>query len=534
MFKFEKLGLNIWDDVFMNAKHLSEKARLLYCYLLTCPLSNITGVFQITNERIAFDLGFSLDDVKDAMKALRRAHKAFRAGSYVIIVDAPLYLKKRLKTVLRNFSNIIDTLPLKVKIKLHLVHYHWGDLESNIHTKKVREKVRFLGEAYVKNGKDIEAIKLLDYQEHLKEKTEAQELLKEALKTSTKKNTNKKKEDKKEHKEEPLLIDCEALNINYIDANNEALIELNLSNFISIARAVFNRNKPIIDNSSIDNIVQKKSFSNWSTPPLLLPYYRAPKSIDNELGGGAFELHCEEFYDVGNEEPSIKNKEPSKSFKEPIQPPPTMALPDLQEFAENARKYYINNAHRFLDHDTIDAYKKGESERRKLRAIELFREKQYNEHRLEIIEKRLLNKDNPNYNVWKDYPINWDEIKRMMGASFEDVIIDCNCDDGQNSEADSTPLAEPIGEPVKEPLNAFDFDDCRNKVIMKNMSPSKHEELVAYAKAHILNSDPSFDINEWLQKKVEKIAKEEANNATKKNSNAERMSKKDSNDYRLL
>ena len=117
-----------------------------------------------------------------------------------------------------------------------------------------------------------------------------------------------------------------------------------------------------------------------------------------------------------------------------------------------------------------------------------------------------------------------------MGASFEDVIIDCNCDDGQNSEADSTPVTEP----VKEPLNTFDFDDCRNKVIMENMTPSRQEELVAYAKAHILNSDPSFDINAWLQKKVEKIAKEEANNTNKKNSNAERMSKKDGKDYRLL
>lgn len=563
MYKFEKLGLNIWDDVFMNAKHLSEKARLLYCYLLTCPLSNIAGVYQITNERIAFDLDFSSRHVEEALRELRRAHKAFRVGSYIIIVDAPLYLKKRLKTVLRTFANIIEELPLKVKVKLHIYHYHWGDLESNIHTKKAAEKVKFLGEAYIKKGKDIKAIKQLEYEEL--------------------QNAKDKKKDKNE--EQGSLIDYDVPSIEAVDVEDNDLIEVNLCNFLNIARSVFNRNKPIISKGFIANSMQKASFFTCLKEPLLLPYYASETVINNELGGGDLGLSFEDDYDASYEvddndeiEEKVdasdipKLKEPK--LDEAMQPPPHMALPDLKEFAEEAKRYYINKAKRFLDKDVMEAYKRGREGRRQLRAIELFREKQYKEHRLEIIEKRLLNKDNPNYNVWKDYPIDWVEIKRMMEVSFDDVIIACNCDDADepNSSENTSNKSKVVDVDTMQKVDVINTDimqkvqtevpvqddkkgtqdviqndnvknnddgvennaktvmqnhnNCRNKIIMQNISPSKREEILAFAKAHILINDTNFDIKAYLKEKVEKIkAMEEAelaenNSSSDANSNS--------------
>lgn len=500
MYKFEKLGLNIWDDVFMNAKALSEKARLLYCYLLTCPLSNIAGVFQITNERIAFDLGYSIEELKEALRALRRARKAFRVGRYIIIVDAPLYLKKRLKTVLKSFATIIEALPIKIKIKLHLVGYHWADLETNIHTQKVVEKVRCLAETYKKSAKDIEAIKLFKY-----------------------KDKNEKKKD-------------------YSKMQDDELIELNLANFIDVSKGVFNRNKPIVNTGSIANY-SEELFFDWQAPKLLLPYYSRP--IDNELGGGNIEIHYDGDYDASDddaidaddEESHIKKNNPvkeniSSSFKESIQPPSSMALPNLDEAAEGARRFYKKNISSFLSHEEINAYNKSCLERRKLRAIEKFREKQYNEHRLEIIEKRLLNKTNPSYNVWQDYPIDWVEIKKMMGLSFEDVIIACNCDDSEKqndrdkqndgSNINSTSnINSIIEEPIKnnDVENKADINATKDKIIMQSMSPSKREEVLAFARARILNSDPNFDINVWLKEKVDRIKKEEEREYKKDNSN---------------
>lgn len=493
MYKFEKLGLNIWDDVFMNAKALSEKARLLYCYLLTCPLSNIAGVFQITNERIAFDLGYSIEELKEALRALRRARKAFRVGRYIIIVDAPLYLKKRLKTVLKSFAAIIEALPIKIKIKMHLVGYHWADLETNIHTQKVAEKVRCLAETYKNSAKDIEAIKLFKY-----------------------KDKNEKKKD-------------------YSKMQDDELIELNLANFIDVSKGVFNRNKPIVNTGSIANYSEELLF-NWQAPQLLLPYYSRP--IDNELGGGGIEIHYDDDYDASDDD-EIDADDEEPHIKKNIPTPPSMALPNFDEVAESARRFYKKNISSFLDHEEIDAYNKGSFERRKLRAIEKFREKQYNENRLEIIEKRLLNKTNPSYNVWQDYPIDWAEIKKIMGASFEDAIIACNCDDDemqndrdkQNdvSNINSTfNINSIIEEPIKnnDAQNKQDINAAKDKIIMQYMSPSKREELLAFARARILNSDPNFDINIWLKEKVDRIKKEEERESKKDNSNNKSCRKK--------
>jgi hypothetical protein len=59
-----------WDDAYIMKLDPSEK--LLFMYLLTNPLTNICGVYQIQMKRIAFDTGF---DVEVATTILGRFEK---------------------------------------------------------------------------------------------------------------------------------------------------------------------------------------------------------------------------------------------------------------------------------------------------------------------------------------------------------------------------------------------------------------------------------------------------------------------------
>ena len=123
MFKFEKNMSNIWDRPFMHRKDVSYCGRLLYSYLLTCSLSNIAGVFLISNSRIMFDTALKKQELSEAWRELRRGKKVFRVGSYVIIKDAPFFLPKKTKTEERRFRSILNALPLKVKEKLEKIGY---------------------------------------------------------------------------------------------------------------------------------------------------------------------------------------------------------------------------------------------------------------------------------------------------------------------------------------------------------------------------------------------------------------------------
>jgi hypothetical protein len=61
MTKHRYVSTCFWDDAYIMRLDPSEK--LLFMYLLTNPLTNISGVYQVTVKRIAFDTGFDQDVV---------------------------------------------------------------------------------------------------------------------------------------------------------------------------------------------------------------------------------------------------------------------------------------------------------------------------------------------------------------------------------------------------------------------------------------------------------------------------------------
>jgi hypothetical protein len=85
MAKLRSVNTHFWEDDFVTELPPDEK--LLFLYLLTCPQSNIAGVFEVTDRRIVFDTGLGLAVIAAGLGALVKAKKIIRLGSWVILVN---------------------------------------------------------------------------------------------------------------------------------------------------------------------------------------------------------------------------------------------------------------------------------------------------------------------------------------------------------------------------------------------------------------------------------------------------------------
>jgi len=55
-----------WQDPWFES--LSPKAKLLFIYLWTNEICNQAGMYQISQRRIEFEVGFKIDDVMEELK----------------------------------------------------------------------------------------------------------------------------------------------------------------------------------------------------------------------------------------------------------------------------------------------------------------------------------------------------------------------------------------------------------------------------------------------------------------------------------
>lgn len=117
MYKFIKNGLNIWDSAFMQQDGFKCYSRLLYMYFLTCPLSNILGVYEISDERIKSDLKLWDDELRQGLAELKELKKVRRYGRFIIIQDAIHYIKQDAKAF-KEIDKIISSLPEKIRERL--------------------------------------------------------------------------------------------------------------------------------------------------------------------------------------------------------------------------------------------------------------------------------------------------------------------------------------------------------------------------------------------------------------------------------
>ena len=116
------ISTSFWDDGWIQSIDPSEK--LLYLYLMTNPLTNIAGIYKITDKRIHDDTGFSVDMLHRLLGRFEQAKKAYRFGEYIILPNWPKHQKWReKKTIETGIRKILAELPNSIRDKAIKVGY---------------------------------------------------------------------------------------------------------------------------------------------------------------------------------------------------------------------------------------------------------------------------------------------------------------------------------------------------------------------------------------------------------------------------
>ena len=117
------VSTSFWDDEWVQSLDFTEKG--LYLYLMTNSLTNIAGVYKLTNRRIVFDTGLDESKVEKIMQKFERAGKAYRHGEYVVLPSWPHHQKCANANIQRGIYRILKTLDSDLIAFLSEVGYRY-------------------------------------------------------------------------------------------------------------------------------------------------------------------------------------------------------------------------------------------------------------------------------------------------------------------------------------------------------------------------------------------------------------------------
>jgi hypothetical protein len=116
------ISTSFWDDPWITTLDPSEK--LLYLYLMTNTLTNISGVYKIAVRRICFDTGFNSDTVGHIMTKFENARKAHRIDEYIALPSWPKHQNYEIRSKIKEgIVSCLKELPKECLIELAKIGY---------------------------------------------------------------------------------------------------------------------------------------------------------------------------------------------------------------------------------------------------------------------------------------------------------------------------------------------------------------------------------------------------------------------------
>jgi len=104
---------SFWTDSYIE--NLDPIEKLLFIYLLTNPLCNIAGIYQIQTKRIAFEIGIEKDMVDKLLIRLQNDDKIIRHHDWLLIVNHAKHQAFSNPNVTAGIKRIIEELPSEIK-----------------------------------------------------------------------------------------------------------------------------------------------------------------------------------------------------------------------------------------------------------------------------------------------------------------------------------------------------------------------------------------------------------------------------------
>jgi len=76
---------SFWTDSYIEK--LSPDEKLLFIYLLTNPLCNVLGIYEIRAKRIGFETGYDVEVVENILERFERDKKILRHNDFIVLVN---------------------------------------------------------------------------------------------------------------------------------------------------------------------------------------------------------------------------------------------------------------------------------------------------------------------------------------------------------------------------------------------------------------------------------------------------------------
>jgi len=130
MSRQQMIDTYFWDDPWVQK--LKPMQRYFFLYLLTSPLTNICGVYEITDARIQRDSGLTDAELKKFLKGFEDDGKVFRFRDFLIMRNWPKRQNIKSPQVQKAFERILMALPLDVLEFMSKIGYQYPQLQALI------------------------------------------------------------------------------------------------------------------------------------------------------------------------------------------------------------------------------------------------------------------------------------------------------------------------------------------------------------------------------------------------------------------
>lgn len=107
-FKLRSVNTKFWEDPFIEELRPEEK--LIFLYLLTNPMTNMLGIYEVSIKRISYDTGLTSERVEKSLKIFESKGKVIFKDNYVVL---PNFLKNQNlnSNMKKGVLNIYNDLP---------------------------------------------------------------------------------------------------------------------------------------------------------------------------------------------------------------------------------------------------------------------------------------------------------------------------------------------------------------------------------------------------------------------------------------
>lgn len=106
---------SFWTDSYIE--RLTPDEKLLFLYLLTNPLCNVGGIYEIRTKRIGFETGYDIEVVENILKRFERDKKILRHNDWIVLVN---HIKNQSMnpSIIQGCQRIYEELPLDIKTRV--------------------------------------------------------------------------------------------------------------------------------------------------------------------------------------------------------------------------------------------------------------------------------------------------------------------------------------------------------------------------------------------------------------------------------